>query len=92
MEGASISWHEVKFGSNHYATGDTYLHSWEVLAQILEHDECQDILLDIGMSASPGSLSIFIYEANYSRKLKGPSPTAAADITAVSSFSIRRSS
>ena len=29
--------------------GDTYLHSWEVLAQILEHEECQDILLDVGM-------------------------------------------
>lgn len=34
---------------DHFLEGDTYLHSWEILAQILEHDECQDILLDIGM-------------------------------------------
>ena len=32
-----------------FCVGDTYLHSWEVLAQILQHEECQDILLDIGM-------------------------------------------
>lgn len=36
-------------GSNGGTTGDTYLHSWEVLAHILEHEDCQDILLDIGM-------------------------------------------
>lgn len=29
--------------------GDTYLHSWEMLAKIIQHDNCQDILLDIGM-------------------------------------------
>ncbi|KAI5799261.1 hypothetical protein DFH27DRAFT_560123 [Peziza echinospora] len=34
---------------DHFLEGDTYLHSWEVLAQILQHEECQDILLDIGM-------------------------------------------
>ncbi|KAF8460628.1 hypothetical protein BDZ91DRAFT_738833 [Kalaharituber pfeilii] len=34
---------------DHFLEGDTYLHSWEVLAQILEHEDCQDILLDIGM-------------------------------------------
>lgn len=29
--------------------GDTYLHSWEMLVRILTHEDCQDILLDIGM-------------------------------------------
>ncbi|TGZ84253.1 glutamine-dependent NAD(+) synthetase with GAT domain-containing protein [Ascodesmis nigricans] len=34
---------------DHFLEGDTYLHSWEMLARILEHPDCQDILLDIGM-------------------------------------------
>ena len=34
---------------DHFLEGDTYLHSWEMLAQILGHDECQDIVVDIGM-------------------------------------------
>lgn len=29
--------------------GDTYLHSWEVLAEILKSDEAKDMILDIGM-------------------------------------------
>lgn len=28
---------------------DTTLHSWEVLRDLIEHDDCQDILLDVGM-------------------------------------------
>ncbi|KAI5780823.1 hypothetical protein EDC01DRAFT_620360 [Geopyxis carbonaria] len=34
---------------DHFLEGDTYLHSWEMLVRILTHDDCQDILLDIGM-------------------------------------------
>lgn len=34
---------------DHFLEGDTYLHSWEMLARILQDAECQDILLDIGM-------------------------------------------
>jgi NAD+ synthase (glutamine-hydrolysing) len=33
---------------DHFAEGDTYLHSWQMIAKIIDHDECQDILLDIG--------------------------------------------
>ncbi|KAH8603085.1 glutamine-dependent NAD(+) synthetase [Bisporella sp. PMI_857] len=33
---------------DHFLEGDTYLHSWEMLAQIIDHPECQDILLDLG--------------------------------------------
>ncbi|KAJ6261440.1 hypothetical protein Dda_4110 [Drechslerella dactyloides] len=34
---------------DHFLEGDTYLHSWEMFARILNHEECQDIILDIGM-------------------------------------------
>ncbi|RPB03602.1 glutamine-dependent NAD(+) synthetase with GAT domain-containing protein [Choiromyces venosus 120613-1] len=34
---------------DHFLEGDTYLHSWEMLAKIITHEDCQDILLDIGM-------------------------------------------
>ena len=34
---------------DHFLERDTYLHSWEMLEQILDHDDCQDILMDIGM-------------------------------------------
>lgn len=33
---------------DHFLEGDTYLHSWEMLARIINHDDCQDILLDLG--------------------------------------------
>ncbi|KAI9818356.1 MAG: glutamine-dependent NAD(+) synthetase [Phylliscum demangeonii] len=34
---------------DHFLEGDTYLHSWEMLEQILDHEDCQAVLLDIGM-------------------------------------------
>ncbi|KAI8982532.1 hypothetical protein BDB01DRAFT_744138 [Pilobolus umbonatus] len=34
---------------DHFLEGDTYLHSWEVLAEILKSDEAKDMILDIGM-------------------------------------------
>ncbi|CAG8500619.1 2043_t:CDS:10 [Paraglomus occultum] len=34
---------------DHFLEGDTYLHSWEVMAKILTSDDARDILLDIGM-------------------------------------------
>lgn len=34
---------------DHFLEMDTYLHSFEMLAKIITHPECQDILLDIGM-------------------------------------------
>ncbi|TQS37166.1 hypothetical protein Golomagni_02368 [Golovinomyces magnicellulatus] len=33
---------------DHFLEGDTYLHSWEMLARIIDHDDCQDILIDLG--------------------------------------------
>ena len=35
--------------ADHFLEGDTELHSWEALLQILVHEDCQGILLDIGM-------------------------------------------
>ncbi|KAF2428737.1 putative glutamine dependent NAD synthetase [Tothia fuscella] len=34
---------------DHYLETDTYDHSWEQLVIILQHPDCQDVLLDIGM-------------------------------------------
>lgn len=34
-------------------TGDTVLHSWEVLAKILQHEGAQGIICDIGMCVLP---------------------------------------
>ncbi|APA07381.1 hypothetical protein SS1G_13042 [Sclerotinia sclerotiorum 1980 UF-70] len=34
---------------DHFLESDTELHSWESLAEIIAHDDCRDILLDIGM-------------------------------------------
>lgn len=34
---------------DHFLEGDTYLHSWEMMAKILQDESCYDILLDIGM-------------------------------------------
>ena len=33
--------------NNTQQEGDTFLHSWESLAEIIVHEECQDILLDM---------------------------------------------
>ncbi|KAI9488637.1 hypothetical protein BDB00DRAFT_877212 [Zychaea mexicana] len=34
---------------DHFLESDTYLHSWEVLAEILKSEEAKDVILDIGM-------------------------------------------
>jgi NAD+ synthase (glutamine-hydrolysing) len=35
--------------ADHFLEGDTFLHSWEMLARIIEDPDCQDILVDVGM-------------------------------------------
>ncbi|PQE18176.1 hypothetical protein CJF30_00009344 [Rutstroemia sp. NJR-2017a BBW] len=37
------------YTSDHFLEGDTDMHCWESLSEILQHPDCQDILLDIGM-------------------------------------------
>jgi NAD+ synthase (glutamine-hydrolysing) len=34
---------------DHHLEGDTFLHSWEVLADILADPVCKDMLIDVGM-------------------------------------------
>jgi len=34
---------------DHFLESDTLLHSWQVLETLLEHPECQGILIDVGM-------------------------------------------
>ncbi|KAG1358154.1 hypothetical protein G6F62_000962 [Rhizopus arrhizus] len=34
---------------DHFFEGDTYLHSWEVIAEILKSDASNDMILDVGM-------------------------------------------
>ncbi len=36
---------------DHFLEDDTILHSWECLSEIIQHPDCQDILLDVGMPA-----------------------------------------
>ncbi|KAJ3005622.1 UNVERIFIED_CONTAM: glutamine-dependent NAD(+) synthetase [Siphonaria sp. JEL0065] len=38
------------YGCNdHFYENDTYLHSWEVLAELLKAEDCKDIICDVGM-------------------------------------------
>lgn len=32
-----------------FLEGDTFLHSWEMLARIIDHSDCQDIVVDVGL-------------------------------------------
>jgi len=34
---------------DHYHESDTIQHSWEVLAELLNHEGCQGIVVDVGM-------------------------------------------
>jgi predicted amidohydrolase len=34
---------------DHFLEGDVFLHSWEMLARIIQDPVCQDILVDVGM-------------------------------------------
>ena len=42
-------WHFYHLGLDHFLESDTLLHTWESLAEIIVHPDCQDILLDIGL-------------------------------------------
>lgn len=39
----------ILYDSQRQLVGDTVLHSWEALAQILASSEAEDILCDVGM-------------------------------------------
>lgn len=35
--------------ADHYYESDTMLHSWEVVAELLQHPSCTDIMIDVGL-------------------------------------------
>ncbi|KAB7496421.1 Glutamine-dependent NAD(+) synthetase, partial [Armadillidium nasatum] len=34
---------------DHYYESDTFLHSWEIVAQLLQHPACSNIIIDVGL-------------------------------------------
>ena len=38
---------------DHFYESDTFLHAWELLAILLEHPLCKDMLIDVGMPVHP---------------------------------------
>ncbi len=34
---------------DHFYESDTFLHAWELLAALLQHPLCRDMLIDVGM-------------------------------------------
>ena len=54
LEGMPCKWHrfqETRLTQRY--PGDTCLHAWEVLGDILKSEEAKDIVCDIGMSVHP---------------------------------------
>ena len=70
------------------SSGDTVLHSWEVLAKILASEDVTDIICDIGMCVFEVR-SIKSIAHGYSL---GLSLTRTSSITVESSFTTRKSS
>ena len=45
-----VKYHFRGYGcGDHFLEPDTFLHSWEVLAEIIKHPNSSGILLDLGM-------------------------------------------
>lgn len=32
-----------------FLEGDTFMHAWEMFARIIDHPDCQDIVVDVGL-------------------------------------------
>ena len=54
---------------DHFLESDTYLHSWEMLARILDDPACEDILLDVGMPVRHRSLNYNCRILAYNRRI-----------------------
>lgn len=54
---------------DHLLESDTFLHSWEVLATIINHEDCQDIVLDIGMPVRHKNTRYNCRIVSYNRKI-----------------------
>ncbi|ODQ67714.1 glutamine-dependent NAD(+) synthetase with GAT domain-containing protein [Nadsonia fulvescens var. elongata DSM 6958] len=54
---------------DHFLESDVFLHSWEMYAQILESEETQDIILDIGMPVMHRNVRYNCRLISYNKKL-----------------------
>ncbi|KAL1999312.1 hypothetical protein VTN02DRAFT_4707 [Thermoascus thermophilus] len=54
---------------DHFLEGDTFLHSWEMLARIIDHPDCQDILCDVGMPVRHRNVRYNCRVIFYNRKI-----------------------
>lgn len=54
---------------DHHLEGDTFLHSWECLAEIIDRPSCQDIVLDIGMPVRHKNVRYNCRVIAYNRKI-----------------------
>ena len=58
------------YGSlDHFLEGDTFLHSWEMIAKIIDNPDCQEILLDIGMPVRHRNVRYNCRVIIYNRKI-----------------------
>ncbi|KAL2010607.1 hypothetical protein VTN00DRAFT_6414 [Thermoascus crustaceus] len=54
---------------DHFLEGDTFLHSWEMLARIIDHPDCQDIMCDVGMPVRHRNVRYNCRVIFYNRKI-----------------------
>ncbi|KAJ5176837.1 Glutamine-dependent NAD(+) synthetase [Penicillium canariense] len=52
-----------------FLEGDTFLHSWEMLSQIIAHPDCQDIVVDVGMPVRHRNVRYNCRVIFYNRKI-----------------------
>ncbi|XP_004927820.1 glutamine-dependent NAD(+) synthetase [Bombyx mori] len=54
---------------DHFHESDTYLHSWQVLVELLKSPTCKDILIDVGMPVQHRNVSYNCRVAFFNRKI-----------------------
>ncbi|CAN6650450.1 hypothetical protein TRVA0_024S01398 [Trichomonascus vanleenenianus] len=54
---------------DHFLESDTFLHSWEMMAQIMAHEDAQDILIDVGMPVMHHSIRYNCRVIAYNQKI-----------------------
>ncbi|KAM9913744.1 hypothetical protein OXX69_001320 [Metschnikowia pulcherrima] len=54
---------------DHFAENDVYRQSWQMYAQILEHPDCQNIILDVGMPIIHKSIKYNCRILSYNKKI-----------------------
>lgn len=55
--------------ADHFYESDTFLHSWEVFAEILRHPACENMLIDVGMPIKHKNISYNCRIAFYNKKV-----------------------